>query len=285
MLGEFMKNLFAIITFMILNVSNAAFASHISGTMSYEYNKQIGQPRQLTPDVTLNLNYDLNHHLYFHGTFESNRTNNQPTTNTINNAYLEYQKANHDYIIGKQTYTLSNGLIASMSGVNGICVNFESPKRNTTIFYGKNSKNILSAEWKLNQLGNNGDSSLGINYFQDNNHYIGITAFSKICHEISCTVETAKNLNTMDFGYLITLEHGNIQNTGDINVSASYRNIKPEAVSEYCTDSNYTNSKGFRIGLTSKINKEIILSAYHDIAESLSKTSIGTTYIAVSSNF
>lgn len=280
-----MKLYFAVFTLLIFNVSNIAFASSVSGTISYEYTKQFGQAKQLTPDATFNLSCDLNKHLSFNGTFESNRTNDQPATNTVNNANLEYKNANYNYIIGKQCFTLSNGLIASISGVNGIHTDFTAPDRTTTIFYEKYSKSIVAVDLALNKPGTFKNLMFETSYFQDSNRYMGMTFLNKITKDTSLTVETTDNLNAEAFGYLITWNHGSTQKTGDTAISVSYRNIKPEAVSEYCVDSNYNNSKGFRIALNSKIGKKIILTAYHDIAESQSKTNIDKTYIALSNNF
>jgi hypothetical protein len=66
------------------------------GPISYEYTKAVGQTRQITPDVTFNLNYNFTNPLSFNGTFESNRTNNQPAINTVNNANQTILTAYHD---------------------------------------------------------------------------------------------------------------------------------------------------------------------------------------------
>jgi hypothetical protein len=279
---KFFLSLFILIIFIQGHITLAA---PFSGTMSYEYSKQAGQEKKFSPDVTINLNCPLTNQLSFTGTFESNRTNNQPTTNTINNAYFAYHHANIDYIIGKQSYTLSNGLIASMNGIDGMQAQFAVKNNTANFFYGQDDIHLLAVNFTLNNLGKHQDFALETNYFQDDNQYIGITASKQLTKNTFLTIETAKNLTTTAAGYLITLKYGTTQQVGDIDISLSYRNIKQGAVSAYCVDSYYDHSKGFRIIFNKNLSKNMTLNAYRDLAAKQDYTAINTTALTLSSNF
>lgn len=282
---ETMRKFWGIVTLIILTQAHATLAAPLSGTLSYEYSKQAGQEKKFSPDVTINLNYDLTNQLSFNSTFESNRTNNQPTTNTMNDAYLAYNHAHTNYTIGKQSYTLSNGLIASMSGINGIQTQFAATNHTASFFYGQDNTNLLAANFTLNNLGKHQDLTLETNYFQQDNQYIGITASKQLTNNTSLTIETAKNLTSTATGYLITLKYGSTQQVGDMDISLSYRNIKQGAVSAYCVDSYYDHSKGFRIIFNKNLSKNMTLNAYRDIAASQNNAPINTTALTLSSNF
>jgi hypothetical protein len=279
---KFFLNILILIIIMQVHITLAA---PFSGTLSYEYSKQAEQEKKYSPDVTINLNCDLTNQLSFNSTFESNRTNNQPTTNTINNAYLAYHHANSDYRIGKQNYTLSNGLIASMSGTNGIQAHFTTTNNTASFFYGQDNRNLFALSFMLNNLGKHRNFVLEVNYFQENNPFIGITASKQLANNTSFIIETTKNLTTTAAGYLITLEYDSTQQNNDIDISLSYRNIKEGAVSAYCVDSYYDHSRGFRITLNKNLSKNTTLNAYRDIAASQDNVAINTTALTLSRNF
>lgn len=242
-------------------------ASPIYGATSYDY-KQIGQITQSSLDTTINSNYSLSSNITT--PFELNSNSEHQADS--NKSYLEYRTANNSYMFGKQSYTLSKGLIASMYGVKGLQANFKFSHDTATFFYGEDSANIVAADLTVRNLGSRADLMLEAGYFQSDNRYLGITVADKITSNTSLIVETTKNLNTNAGGFLITANYGETQKQAATDISVSYRNIKAGAVSAYCTDASYDNSIGLRIVATHKIRDNLTLTAYRDIMTDQSAT-------------
>jgi hypothetical protein len=254
----------------LLSIVKPGFAAPLSitGNISYEYTKQAGQTTESTPNITMNLDSDLNNNLSVHSSFETSRTNTQPVSNTVNYAYLQLSCGKTSYEVGKPSYTLSNGLIASISGMNSILVTHKIDNAAANLFYSKDGQGIEAADFAASNIKWCKNITLETVYFKMNGTaYAGITASGNLTKNNLLSIETSENLATQTTGYLITNKFGNALRQGQSDLSISYRDIKSGAVSEYSIDSNYDNSKGVRVETDYKIDKHLTLTAFQDFVK------------------
>jgi hypothetical protein len=254
----------------------------ISGSIGYEYINQPGQSKNSIPYATINLDCDLNKTLSFHCGFESSQTNTLPPSNTLNYADLELKNQNMSYTVGRPIYTPGNGFIACVSGLNSLKTAFQNKDMSINSFYSDDGQRIFATD--LNYANFAGHKNLNVNYaFVDNdNSFAGLTISNNITERATLCIETSTNLDTQETGYQLTTSYGETQHQGDAVFSLSYRDIKPGAVSKYCTDSNYNDSKGFRIATTYKINSNLTITAYQDFTRTQNNSDKDQSVITLS---
>ncbi|MBP2649531.1 MAG: hypothetical protein H6Q74_356 [Firmicutes bacterium] len=281
-----MKKSFFVGIIALFAVQNSVFASSVSGTFSDTYSKQTGTAVSIIPDITVNWGFDITKNISFFSSFESVRTIGQPAFNVMNASYFKYVHGGNKYILGKQGVTLSNGLVASMSGVNGIKADVQTAGNQLATFYGENNnKKVVAFDFKKNKITCRKDLNLEAVYLRVTKRYVGLTVSDKIDSKLFLTVETSKNLDTKATGYLITTTYGALKKNGDADITLSFRNVENGAVSEYCTDGNYNNSIGFRIGTDYKMSTSSTLIVYQDIVRSQSNVNMDKTLFEIVMNF
>ena len=72
-------------------------------------------------------------------------------------------------------------------------------------------------------------------------------------------------------GLLAEVKFGNAVKQGDIDYALSYRNIEPNAViGAYTTNTNYQDSKGFKVTANYKVRDNATLTVYQDLTDKVS---------------
>jgi hypothetical protein len=287
-MGAKMKNYLTtsiLLLFSIPAASGLAASPTISGSIGYEYTNQPGQSKDSIPYATINLNCDLTKTLSFHSGFESSRTNSLPPSNTLNYADLELKNQTMNYTIGRPIYSPGNGFIASVSGLNSLKTTFQNKYMSVTGFYSDDGQKTLATD--LNYINFAGHKNLMVDYafVTAVNSFAGLTISATIAKSATLCIETSNDLNTQKAGYQITTSYGETKLPGDAVVSLSYRNIQPGSVSKYCTDSNYNDSKGFRITTTYKMNAKCTLTAYQDFTRAQNNSHKDESVITLSQNY
>lgn len=274
-----------LLLFLTPATSGLAASPILSGSIGYEYTNQPGQSKASIPYATINLNCDLTKTLSFNSGFESSRTNSLPPTNTLNYADLELKNQTMNYTIGRPIYSPGNGFIACISGLNSLKTAFQNKDMSMTCFYSDDGQKTLATD--LNYINFAGHKNLTVDYAFVNavNSFAGFTISANIAKSATLCIETSNDLNTQKAGYQITTSYGETKHPGDAVVSLSYRNVQPGAVSKYCTDSNYNDSKGFRIATTFKMNSNRTLTAYQDFTRAQNNSDKDETVITLSQNY
>lgn len=276
---------FLLLLLSIPVTSELAASPIISGSIGCEYTNQPGQSQDFVPYAIANFDCDLNKTLSFHSSFESSRTNALPTSNTLNYADLELKNKTVSCTVGRPIYTPGNGFIACISGLNSLKIAFQNKDMSITDFYSNDGQKILATD--LNYVNFAGHKNLTVDYalLKTNNSYAGLTLSATITKNAAFCIETSTDLNNQETGYQITTSYGETQRQGDAAISLSYRNIQPGAISQYCTDSNYNDSKGFRIAASYKVTSNLILSAYQDFTRTQNNANKYESVIALTQNY
>lgn len=274
-----------LLLFLTPITSGLAATPTISGSVGYEYMNQPGQSKDSIPYTTINVNCDLNKTLSFHGGFESSQTNTLSPSTTLNYADLELKNQNMNYAVGRPIYNPGNGFIACVSGLNSLETTFQNKDRSITNFYSNDGQKILATD--LNYVNFAGHKNLSVDYalVSTDNSFAGLTISTNITKNATLCIETSKDLTTQERGYQITTSYGENQHQGDAVFSLSYRNVQPGAVSQYCIDSNYADSIGFRIATTYRITANLTLTAYQDFTRSQNNSDKDEDVITLSQNY
>lgn len=238
--------LVAALVMPLFAVSPVAFASPAPGpsTITYHRQDQNGPFQDLTQ-----LNKELNGSLL------------QPGS-----PYLELDDENLRFTVGKQNYSLNNGLIAAMSGICSFRTTFKADTGSANFFYGSASQNIMAADFTAT-LQKYDNLNLEASYFKTDTPFMGITASGKIAKNIVVNFETSQNLISQAKGYVFATKCGNAQQQGDADLQVSYRYIEPGAISDYSANTDFDNSKGIRVETNYKFSDSLTLTAFQDFAQ------------------
>lgn len=198
---------------------------------------------------------------------------------TAGEKYLEAKSNRADFIIGNQSITLGNGLIAGLSGVCGVKTAYLSSKVTATFFYGNDGQPIVAGEVLTTRK--QSKLTMGASFFKTDDSYMGLTVSGKFGENAVINVETSENLTTQAKGYLIRIRHGQAARRGDVYAALSYRYFEPGAVSGYSFYADMDDSKGLRIESTYKIGDNLALTFQQDFATSLDNSEKRTTSAAL----
>jgi len=277
------KQFFFICLIMLIIPSNT-FAT-ISGTLSETYSKEKGSAGQLTSDITVDYNIDINKNLSFYNSFESDHVPTNAIQNSITNTYLQYSNRSFTYSVGRQAYVLSSGLLADISGTDGIVIREQNKDGQASTFYGRNNTDIFAVDLKPSNVFKSKNLQIEAVYLKTNMNYTGLTITNQVTKKDDFSIEAVENMDTKADGYFINILNGNLGKKGDRDIGLSFRDIQSGAVSQYSTDANYDDSIGFRIHMDYQLADNIVLNAYHDIARTQAGVDINKTQIEASMNF
>jgi hypothetical protein len=257
----------------------------LSGSVAYEYINQTGQAINSIPYATINFNDDLNKTLSFHIGLESSRTNTLPVSNTMNYADIELKNKIVDGAIGQPNYTPGNGFVASISGLNSLKAAVNDKNMSLTSFYSDDGQRVFGSDFNYANFGGKKNLSLDCAVADTGNTFVGLTLTAKIARKASLCIETADDLNSQENGYQVTTSYGKIDHPRDAIFSVAYRDVQSGAVSQYCVDSNYNDSKGFRIATTYKISSKLTVSAYQDFVRAQNNSDKDESVIVLSQDY
>lgn|GEM_PF-3599407 len=282
-----MKKIALAALMILLNVHgtvNAATVA-ISGTIDYEYTQQSGQDKQMTPNATIYLESDINPNLSFNGSFAASQVNTQPVYSAVDDSYLKFKRGKISYLLGVQSYTLGDGFIASMSGMNGIRTIFDDGNNSATLFYTKDNSGIGAADLTATNFLNYKDLTVDTSYFKADQSFAGVKVSKEMGKAVVCGGEVVKNLDTQAVGYQVTSQYGNAQKKGEADISLAYRNVEQGAVSQYSGDTNFDNSIAIRVGVDYKVTNKLTFSAFHDFARTQDNIAKNETNMQLARNF
>jgi len=282
--GDFMFKHFFCICLILIMIPSKTFAS-ISGTLSETYSKEKSSAGQMTFDITVNCNVDINKNLSFYNSFESDHIPTHAIQDSITNTYVQYNNRAFTYSVGRQGYTLSSGLLADISGTNSIVINETNKDAQVSTFYGRNDTDIFAVDFKTANAVQCKNLIMEAAYLKTNKNYMGVRIVNQMTNDNALAIEGVENLNTKACGYRVNIVNGSLEKNGDRDIGLSFRDIQSGAVSEYSADANYDDSIGFRIRMDYQLADNIVLDAYHDIARTQAGINIDKTQIEASMNF
>jgi hypothetical protein len=272
---------------LCLNLYSVANANSltVSGSIGYEYTVQSGQERELTPNAAAYITDDINKNVSFHGSFSASKVNTEPTYSAIDDFYVDFKGDTMSYLIGFQSYTLGDGFIASLGGVDALRTVWNGRGKNVTLFYTKNSTGMFAADLSdTNILGSKNLSLEGV-FFKQEASYSGIKVADQLTSNAVCSVQFVRNLDTQAKGYQFTTQYGDAQQAGQADITLAYRNVGQGAVSPYSADTNFDDSKGLRVSADYAITNNLMLSGFHDFAKTQENTSEDETNIQLTRSF
>ncbi|VBB08697.1 Hypothetical protein LUCI_3975 [Lucifera butyrica] len=164
---------------------------------------------------------------------------------------------NVDLKAGKMSLYSGKGLLMDDDGFNGIQAGAALDGVQLNGFYGKDSGRVKTniAEMKTAF----GDVNFGANYMEYGaDHYYGLNADTKVGDAV-LNVEYVKNTTTSDNGYMAGVTMG--------NYTVSYRDIEPTAIDVHTTNTNYIDSKGFKVAARYGLSKNSSITLYQDFAK------------------
>lgn len=271
----------AVLASLTLSAS-AVFASPvaISGDGYLEYNNKQGSGIYNGFDSRLRLNVDgnIDENLSAHARAVMGNdisTNYWNNNITFDKAYVAGKFNNFDVQVGKDDLYTGKGLLIDDHQFSGI-------KASTTVeglklngFYGKDRNQTKTTTIDASTA--YGNVNFGANYVSlGDNHFYGINANTKL-GDATLNAEYVKNNTTSAKGYLAGVTMG--------NYTVSYRDIDAGAVTGYSTNSNYDDSKGFKVSARFDVTKNSSITLYQDFAKDQAGTEKHRTNVEYDYNF
>lgn len=279
------KKLIALVAAALTVSATSVFAAPtISGDINLEYNKDKGYDSTLTSETNVNLDANFADNLNLHTRFTANYdVDNDYTYNTdVSQLYVNTQLDDVSLNLGKQPLYLGQGLLADVTGVNGVQLNTNLGKTAFSGFHGKDGDNVTA----IDLAGKVGTVNLGASYFKKGDAYYGINASQAISQNAVGNFEFVENSDSDANGFLAQVKFGTAQQKGDVDYAVSYRDIENGAVDAgYTTEGNYNDSKGFRFGVNYKAANNGTLSAYYDAVDDQNGNDKSQTNIEYTLNF
>lgn len=281
----------AVMAAMTISVVPGFAAPTFYGDANIEYNDLTNQSSTLTNRIRLSVDSAITDNLYLHGrTVMNNDLKDGQSSNTSNKnveveqLFIGGKIGNFDVKAGRQPLWLGKGALADVNGINGIQASTTLNTVELNGFYGKDGSNHVSAADFGTSYHN---VNFGGSYLQesDANKFIGINADTKIMDNAVLNVEYVKNTESKNDGFLAEVKVGNATKKGDLDYSLIYRDIEAGAVSGYSTDSNYSDSEGFRVKANYKVADNALLTAYQDFTDNQSGNKKNKTNVEFSINF
>ena len=263
------KKLIALVAAALTVSATSVFAAPaVAGDISLEYQKDKGSDSTLISETNINLDANFAENINLHSRFTAyyDADNDNMTSVELSQLFVNTQVNDLTLNIGKQPLWLGgHGLLADAVGVNGVQIGTTFGDMAFAGFHGKDGDSVTA----IDVAGNVGKAVLGASYLKKGDAYLGINAAQAISEDAVGSIEFVKNTDSKADGFLAQIAFGGAKKVGDIGYTVSYRDIEAGAVDAgYTTDSNYNDSKGFRFGVTYKVAKNGVLSAYHDAVDS-----------------
>ena len=197
---------------------------------------------------------------------------------------LEIKDGNAQVVVGKQSYSPGNGLIASMEGICGVRTTFKNDWSSATLYYGNNGQDIVAGDFSV-ILRREDKLTLGAAYFKIDYQYVGISAASKISKNAEFRIDTAENMNTGARGFMVTTKYGKAEHRGQSAVAVSYRYVELGAISSYSDDSDFDDSIGLRVETTYKLKEDLTITAFQDFAKAQDNSNKSQNRLTLSWDF
>ncbi|MDR3561351.1 MAG: hypothetical protein P4N59_07925 [Negativicutes bacterium] len=248
----------------------SAFASALTGDITYEYSK--GTSNALT--LGLGQDFNLGTDAYVHTHLQAGYDDFTKTNQTIfDEYYIGLKDYGGEIKLGRQALVFDNELLAGTSGyTNPVGLEYSSAaeKIKCNGFYGndKNSQDKISAAEISAEISNH--SSVGLSYMRFGNSFFGANFAMDLAANVVLFGEYVKNTDKNSKGYLAEVRFGNSKLPGSWDYAISYRDIEASAVNTDCSDNYYADSKGYRISADYKASKNTTISAYRDITQTKS---------------
>lgn len=251
----------AIMATMTLSAASTFAAPIISGDAYLEYDK-IGENKGIWDSrIRFNADTQLDNKMYLHGRMVVANPDLQGSGNALtakfDEAYFGAKLDNMDVRVGNMELYSGKGLLMDDQKFVGVKATgaLEGTKLHGFIGKDASANKVGLAEFSTSLNGVN----FGANYLKlADTKYWGINADTQITDDAVLNVEYVKNSTDSADGYLAGVTMG--------NYTVSYRDIKPGAIDAHTTNSNYVDSKGFKLSAHYALGKNSSVTLYQDMA-------------------
>lgn len=232
---------------------------------------------------------DIVENFYVHGRLVMNtdlKDTGNDTDVQADQIYVGARMANLDLKVGKQPLYLGKGLLADVDGLSGVAATTSIDGVRLAGFYGQDKGQDVATVDMNTTLGAVNFGTSYMKQHEGNNRYFGINADTKISDNAVLNVEYVKNNELKADGYMAEVKFGNAVKKGDLDYAVSYRNIEDGAIfSNYSTEDNYNDSKGFKVAANYKVSDASKLSVWQDITETQLGNDKNRTNVEFNVNF
>ncbi|MBP2654345.1 MAG: hypothetical protein H6Q73_1914 [Firmicutes bacterium] len=171
-----------------------------------------------------------------------------------------------DVKAGRQALWAGNGMLADISGIQGLSLATDTGNIGMDAFVGRSEGTDVTAA----NLKTKGEAvKFGLGYLkEENTNYWALNADTKLTNNVVLSGNYVKNDTDNKNGFLVKATFGEAIHKGDFNYALSYRKIDDNAVkSDWTTDSAYNNSKGVRVEANYKVAENVSLNMYKDFTK------------------
>lgn len=257
----------AAMTFSTASVFAAAPAFSGDTRVEYIHNDE---DTSLTSRFRLNVDTAIDEVFHVHARFNTGnydlRNGQESVDSSLDQAYIGATVKDTEFRVGRQSLWAGKGMLMDGDSFNGALVGTASEDVSLSGFFGKasNGDKTTLAEME-SALGN---VNVGANYLKlDDTNYYGINFDTKVMDNAVLNVEYVNNTSAKADGYIAEMKVGEAVRKGDFDYALSYRNVESGAVSDYSTDTQFNDSKGFRVEANYKVSDNTTLNVKQDIAK------------------
>ncbi|MEG6584560.1 putative porin [Dendrosporobacter sp. 1207_IL3150] len=259
----------AVLAAMTLSTASVFASPAFSGDSKIEFiNKDSGS--DLSSRFRLNVDASIDENLNVHARYNTGGYSISDGAATvdasIDQAYIGAIIKDSEIRVGRQSLWLGKGMLMDGDAFNGVQVATGIDNVAITAFTGKDANHDKTTQAEIGT--SFGNVNVGANYLKlDDTKFYGINFDTKVAENTVLNVEYVKNTTDKNDGYIAELKVGEAVKKGDFDYAVSYRNIEDGAVTGYSTDSQFNDSKGFRVAANYKVSDNSTLNIKQDIAE------------------
>ncbi len=277
----------AVMAAMTLSTASVFASPVFSGDTKVEYINN-DQDTSLISRFRLNVDANVDNVLNVHARYNTggyDMRNGQSTVDAaIDQAYIGATIKDTELRLGRQSLWLGNGALMDGDAFNGgqIATSFDNVKLSG--FFGKDADGLKTTQAEI--ITAIDSVNVGANYLKlDDTKYYGVNFDTKIMENAVFNVEYVNNTTDKKDGYIAGIKVGNAVQKGDFDYGLAYRNIEAGAVTKYSTDTQFDDSKGFRVEANYKVTDNSTLNIKQDIAKDQARNDKDHTDVTFTVNF
>lgn len=266
------KKLLAATVLAALTLSTAsvfAAAPAFSGDTRVEYVNN-DEDTSLTSRFRLNVDTSIDEVFNVHARFTTGdydlRNGQESVDASLDQAYIGATVKDTEFRVGRQSLWAGKGMLMDGDSFNGAQVGIADEDISLGGFFGKAANGDKTTLAEVDSAW--GNINVGANYLKlADTDYYGLNFDTKVMDNAVLNVEYVNNTSDKADGYIAEVKVGEAIRKGEFDYALSYRNVEDGSVSDYSTDTQFNDSKGFRIEANYKVTNNATLNVKQDIAK------------------
>lgn len=266
------KKLLAATVLAALTLSTAsvfAAAPAFSGDTRVEYvnndeDTSLSSRFRLNVDTSIDAVFDV-HARFTTGDYDL-RNGQESVDGSLDQAYIGATVKDTEFRVGRQSLWAGKGMLMDGDSFNGAQVGIANEDISLGGFFGKAANGDKTTLAEVDSAW--GNVNVGANYLKlADTDYYGLNFDTKVLDNAVLNVEYVNNTSDKADGYIAEVKIGEAIRKGEFDYALSYRNVEYGSVSDYSTDTQFNDSKGFRIEANYKVTNNATLNVKQDIAK------------------